>query len=316
MPGVHVAYRVIDPAFAGGRRLAAVVPTAADGSYEFESVPAGSFIIEAAIDTNDRAVISGLAVAGSTLTGQNLIIEIVRTAQVSGVVRFPDGTPAGGAIVTIGDRGVLSRDDGTFTIQGVAVRPNAAQTVQAITRDARRRGTASVFVNQSNEQVAGVVVTLSVFGAAEFQVLDPAGQPLAGQDVFLLFTGDSVLMPGCSAGCGCALEIKRTNALGIARFENIPPGPARARVMRFGTGFSDVVEGVALVPRDNTTGSAVLRFNGVGSVSGIVYDPDGQPAFGADIELRSVYFTESCSLSNGISHRVRTDTPDGSVSRA
>lgn len=79
--------------------------TKADGSYELESVPAGSFVIEAAIDTNDRASISGLAVAGATLTGQDLLIEVVRTAIVSGRVQFPDGTATAGAIVTIGDRG-------------------------------------------------------------------------------------------------------------------------------------------------------------------------------------------------------------------
>ena len=110
---------------------------------------------------------------------------------MSGIVRFPDGTPAAEVPVTVGDRGILTAADGTFVINGVAVRPNSPQQVRAFTRDARRAGTTTVFVNSPGEHVSGVVVTLSGLGFAEFQVLDPAGQPIAGQDVILLFTGES-----------------------------------------------------------------------------------------------------------------------------
>ena len=61
------------------------------------------------------------------------------------------------------------------------------------------------------------------------------------------------------------------------------------------------------MPRDGETGRAILRFGGAGTVSGLVKDPDGRPAFGADIEVRSIHFdAETCSLQNGVSHRVRT----------
>ena len=90
-------------------------------------------------------------------------------------------------------------------------------------------------------------------------------------------------------------------------FDNIPPGRAKARAMRFGGGLSDVVEAIATVPRDGETGRAILRFGGAGTVSGFVSDPDNRPAFGADVEVRSIHFNaETCSLQNGVSHRVRT----------
>src|SRR4029077_13708671 len=56
----------------------------------------------------------------------------------------------------------------------------------------------------------------------------------------------------------------------------------------------------------------VLRFNGGGSITGLVLDPDGRPAFGADLALVSRHYVndgvEQCGLVNGVSHRVRTDT--------
>ena len=193
-------YRLFDSSFAGGSRIVAIVATRFDGSFEFESVPAGSFMIEASLDTGDRGTVSGVANAGATITGQNIIIEVQRTAKVSGVVRFPDGTPAAEVPVTVGDRGILTSADGTFVINGVAVRPNSPQQVRAFTRDARRAGTTTVFVNSPGEHVSGVVVTLSGLGFAEFQVLDAAGQPIAGQEVMLLFTGESMLAAAARKG--------------------------------------------------------------------------------------------------------------------
>ena len=68
-------------------------------------MPAGTYMIEASLDTGDRGTMSGVANAGATVDGQNIIIEVQRNATVSGVVRLPDGTAGAEVPVTVGERG-------------------------------------------------------------------------------------------------------------------------------------------------------------------------------------------------------------------
>jgi len=307
-PGMTVSYKINE-----GTSLRRVAITTSDvnGRYVFESVPAGSFVAEVRLDTGDRGEISGIAAVGDVLTGRDITVSIERTGRVSGTVRLPDGTPSPNTIVTTSNRGVLTGADGSFDIQNVPVQPNVAQEVRARTRDLLRTGRTSVVLNQPGEHVSNVTITLSGLGYAEFQVVDPEGAPLVGQEVLLLYTGESRAMPSCVVGCGCALDVKRTDAEGKVVFANLPPGPAKARAMRFdsATGMADVAEGVAVVPRDGETGHAVLRFGGVGTISGLVTRADnGQAVFGAIVQLQSIRFDyTTCALASGGSHRLRTD---------
>ena len=297
VPSLEVIFRAED---AGKLVPVATTVTSGTGEYRFDGMPTGPFRVDAALNTRDRGSVAGVAGAGERLTGQDVLIEVAAGATVRGRVLLPDGSPAAGAVVAIDGRGVLSELDGTFAIPGVAILPEQPQTVEARSADGRRMGTASVVVGAP--LVDGVVIALSGLGSAELTVLDPNGQPLVGQQVVLL--GD------CYNPCGCAEA--DTGSDGRVRFDDLPLGSASFRATRVGPGFVDQVGTTLPLSREGATVTGVLRFAGVGTVSGMVLGPDGEPALGADVALTSkVFDSGSCRLQPGVSHRVRTDEAGG-----
>ncbi|HTC93759.1 MAG TPA: carboxypeptidase regulatory-like domain-containing protein [Terriglobales bacterium] len=279
-----------------------VTTTGADGTYSLTGMPTGAYKIVAALNVRDQAAIGGTATGGDHLTNQDLVITIQApstygTAQ--GIVRFPDGSPAGGVIVSIDQSGLLSNADGTFTLPGIAVKPNISQTIFALTRDGLRSGSVPVVINTSGQVVPGIVITLSGIGSAEYTVLDPAGNPVRGASVGLLDGS-------CFDECGC--NKKNTDTNGKVHFDNLGLGSISARAVAAGSGFTDVATGSASILSDGSTGFGILRFNGAGAVTGGVIDPDSKPVFGAQVALSSNAFDPgSCSLRSMNSQTVGTD---------
>ncbi|HEX6096863.1 MAG TPA: carboxypeptidase regulatory-like domain-containing protein [Thermoanaerobaculia bacterium] len=283
----------------GGEYLpVAVAETSTTGNYEFTGMPTGEYRISAALNTRDKGEFTGTAAAGQTVS-RDVIISIPEgLATVSGIVKLPDGSPAAEAVVSIDGRGILAGSDGRFTVTQVLVKPNVAQEILAATRDGLRTGRNTIIVNEANQTLSNVVITLSGLGVLEITVTDSAKNPIADQEVALL--------GNCNNPCGCVAV--KTNSQGRARFENLPIGRITARVTRTGAGYVDQVQTAVSLTRDGETAFGVLSFPGVGSVAGIVLDPAGKPTLGADVYLRSKVFDEdSCSLVGGVSHRVRTD---------
>lgn len=303
VPGVQVLYYVADtgetPALVGVRE------TDATGAYAFHDMPPGSFRIQAALNTRDYASITGTATAGDQLEGRDILIRIEPDAAygtLRGTVRLPGGAPAARAIVYVEERGTLSGDDGSYEIAGIAVRPGAARQALAGSRDGLRQGSVSFVLNAPQTLVRDI--TLSGLGSAEFEVRNAAGQPVANQDVGLLGS--------CSNPCGCAF--KKTGADGKVVFNNLPLGTVSVQAVQLGT-VIDAARASASVSQDGARASAVLRFAGTGTVTGVVLDFDGTVSansFGADVTISSNHFVNdgfsTCGLVPGVSHRVRTDT--------
>ncbi|MGE0454288.1 MAG: carboxypeptidase regulatory-like domain-containing protein [Vicinamibacteria bacterium] len=303
LPGIDVVLSVPDGVF--GSIALGLVRADAEGRYLFESTPAGAFSVAAALNQRDRASRAGIGVAGSPLTGFDLLIEVQDQAAygtVRGTVRLSDGTPYAGAVVSIGDRGALSGQDGAYEIAGVPVRPTSSQQVSARSRDGKRRGQNAVTIAEPNQLREGVDVVLSGLGAAVFTVLDAAGQALANQEVALLFD--------CLDACGC--RARTTAADGSVRFDDLPLGAIPAQAVRAGPGYVEAARATASITREGDAAFAVLRFGGAGVVTGSVLGPDGLPSFGADVALSATHFENdggsTCGLVEGVAQRTRTDT--------
>ena len=297
VPGAVVVYYWKD-AF-GNRTAVGATTTAADGSYALASLPTGPYDLVAALNTRDQARVSGVAAAGDDLAVDLAISIATNFGTVNGTVTLPDGSPAGGAIVSLGQNGVLTNADGTFSLPGVPVLPSVAQTLRAETRDGLRSGQATVIVGSPNQVVDGVAIALSGLGTAQFTVLDPAGHPAAGQEV-------RILSSLCADACGC--QAATTDANGQAQFPGLALGTLTGRAIKVSGTFVDLAIGNATIAADGTTGFGVLQFAGSGTVTGLVLGPDGQPVLGADVSLYSnVFDADNCILGTSLSQRVQTD---------
>jgi len=292
----------------------AIVNTNSSGNFVFNGVPEGNFAVFAQLTAADSGQATGFAIAGQTLPPQNITVAIDDKSRgtVNGKVFFPDGSAAGGVIVTGPIGGVLANSDGTYSLPGWPL-SDGNQSVRALTRDGLQAGTATVLINLSGQVLNGINITLSGKGSAQFTVLDANGKPVAGQAVAL--TG------GCSATCGCnpvkiqvqpdgsvkvSADPVLTGADGVATFTDLPVGAVSAKAV---SAAFDVADGTASIPANNATGFAILRFHGSGAVTGTVADPDGRPSFGANIALTAnVFDQESCSLTQGVAQQIQTDT--------
>jgi hypothetical protein len=299
VPGLQVVYRV--KSNDGSTFIpVALADTDTNGAFLFTGLPTGEYRIEAALNTRDRGAATGIAGAGDVIA-QDVAIVIGNEGfgTVRGAVRFPDGTPASDVLVSVDDRGVLTAADGSFELVGLLVKPSTQQAIRAQSRDGLRNGGTSVLISQPGQLITNVVITLSGVGTVELTVLDANHNPLPNQEVDLL--------GGCYNPCGCSA--KTSDAQGKVRFTNVPLGNVRARAIRTSAELYDQADGTVSLTSDGATAFGVLAFSGAGTVTGTVLNPDGTPAFGADIRLRAkVFDADTCSLIAGQAQRIRADS--------
>ncbi|HEX7149902.1 MAG TPA: carboxypeptidase regulatory-like domain-containing protein [Thermoanaerobaculia bacterium] len=297
IPNQQVVYRVRGND--GSFIPVALATTDTTGKYTFSGLPTGEYIIDAALNSRDKGSATGIAGAGDVVVKDiAVVIGGDGYGTVRGVVRFPDGSAATDVVVSVDDRGVLTKIDGSFELVGLLVKPTTQQTIKAQSRDGLRSGSTLVTISQPNQLITNVAITLSGAGAAEFTLLDASRNPVANQEVTLL--------GGCWNPCGCAA--RTTNSEGKVRFENVALGTVRARAIRQSSAFTDQADTQVALTADGATVYGVLVFPGSGTITGTVLNPDGTPALGADIRLGSKVFDEdSCSLVGGTAQRIRTD---------
>ncbi|WP_291983730.1 carboxypeptidase regulatory-like domain-containing protein [Luteitalea sp.] len=302
--GAYVVVEVPDP-FRAGSPFTPVgyAQTSATGAYVLSAIPAGAYRLRVTLDTGDSTQLTGTATPGDVLTGRDLVVSVLRSGQVSGVVRFAGGAPAPLAVVTLGGRGVQAAADGTFTLVNVPAQ-GGPQQIFAYTADGSRRGVADVLLTTPGQIVSNVVVTLAGAGTLDVLLLDGTGQPVPNQQVYVTRAGLRVSGRQC-----LGLAAANTNAAGHAILPTLEVGAIRVRSVRQVAGLIDVAQADTSLPYDGATASTVLRFPGHGVVSGVVLAPDGQPVHGADVEIRSrIYDPTGCELVGGVSHVVRTNT--------
>jgi len=292
VPGVPVTY------YTNGTPVGYSI-TGHDGTYSISDMPVGQYRVFTGLNTRDTAEVQGVAAAGDHL---RIDLTIVPGAYgtAEGHVKFPDGEPAAEALVYSGKSGVLTEADGSFSLPWISVNPSVSQTITARTRDGKRSGKTSVIINTPDQVVSGLSIMLSGLGSAQFTVLDAAGQPVKGQAVKLFHPYDP-----------CNGESLITDSNGQVTFSGLEMGTVRAKAVMHGNGFVDVAEGTANVVQDGLTAFGIIRFNGVGTVSGRVLNPDGGPSHGALVDLIArVYDPHTCSLSNstGVAQQFTTGT--------
>jgi len=294
-------------------RTFGVTQTDAAGRFLLEDMPEGEYILTAAINTRDRGEVTGFA-GSVTSVEQDIVIHIPppgELADVSGRILLPSSDPnveilASGmeVVVDMDGRGVMTTN-GTFHLTGLLIDPTRARSIRARTRDGKRTGNVSVYVDRPS--VTDVKIRLSGLGKAVFTVLDPRGEKMQGV---------TVRVGGrCKDPCGCSPQV--TDSAGEVTFHDVPIGGLAAKATWTSPGGGvDIAAGTATVLADGTTGFGILRFAGFGIVHGTVRYPEGQgepekggPLHGATVSLTSLYYDSGlCVLTNGYSQSARTDT--------
>jgi len=294
-------------------RTFGVTQTDAAGRFLLEDMPEGEYILTAAINTRDRGEVTGFA-GSVTSVEQDIVIHIPppgELANVSGRILLPSSDPnveilASGmeVVVDMDGRGVMTTN-GTFHLTGLLIDPTRARSIRARTRDGKRTGNVSVYVDRPS--VTDVKIRLSGLGKAVFTVLDPRGEKMQGV---------TVRVGGrCKDPCGCSPQV--TDSAGEVTFHDVPIGGLAAKATWTSPGGGvDIAAGTATVLADGTTGFGILRFAGFGIVHGTVRYPEGQgepekggPLHGATVSLTSLYYDSGlCVLTNGYSQSARTDT--------
>lgn len=164
------------------------VTSAADGTFRFAAMPAGSFRFVA--DHPDRAPGTSTLVAldGKTAT-DGVVITMAAGATVSGRVVDANQQPVSSARIRIGvgghagqivfdaPREAYSNDRGEFTMRGLPRRPLAAVALH------EQGASSTTPVDTSNGDVANVVLKIEVTESIAGIVVDPQGQPLEGIQV-------------------------------------------------------------------------------------------------------------------------------------
>ena len=281
---------------------AAVTTTANDGTYTMTNLPTGPYEVWAGFNYAFYGAQTGVAAAGDRLT---IPLQIVfpATGTVTGKVVLPDGTPFAGAVVFDNGltAGVLSGPDGSYSLPGVPISQNA-QTIVAKTSDGLRTGQTVITV-PSSTPVPGVNITLSGVGTARFLVQDASGNPVVGQQVYLVYPG-----------VGCAGTPEPTDANGIATFTGLSVGNVQAAAIQTSGGYTDLATATAFISQDGQSASATMQFHGLGTVTGTVVDPNGNPVLGAVVQLTANRVNlGNCSIGSAVVQSLQTSA-DGKFS--
>jgi hypothetical protein len=298
LPGAPVVYSLLNPN--GSSIPVGVATTGSDGSYSIKGMPTGQFSINAGLNSRDQVTVRDTGAAGDNKVENLVIVVQTNFGTVTGTVKFPNGTPAAGAIAFQGPNGVLVNPDGTYQLGGIPVEPSVSQTISAETPDGLRSGQTTVIISSPNQVFPNANITLSGVGTAQYTVIDPTGKPVSGQ---------TVMIAGgfCNSPCGCVSGT--TNSSGVVQFTGLGLGAVPGLAVLNSGSFTDVANGTATITGDGTTGFAVLQFKGSGTVTGNVLNPDSTPSFGANVTLTSnTYNPSTCQLGGGPSQSVQTDT--------
>ncbi len=286
IPGASIE---IQSTSAASIRLAAT--TRPDGSFSFEGISAGPFVLFARdLVTDFRGQVQGRVAAEGEVVRQDVLLDGIGSIRVT--VIDANGDPVGNAEVSLAARG-LGRPPAPVDPTGVVtfdrVRFAEYEAIARSLANSRDGGVATVTVDEPNE-LAEVTVQLGGTGDIEVTVQDFGGAMVAGA---------LVTLQSRSRFIG-ATPIAFSDQDGVARFEGIPLGELFVEAER--AALAGVATGAIATPGETVALTVMLQPSG--SIVGRAFLPGGQ-ILAADAIVTLEFFSQS-SLQTGVL-QVRTD---------
>lgn len=261
----------------------------AEGKFSFDRIPAGAaaeFVVKkpgrATVSTfNPQASQDGSLQFSAGQTGIKITQPIeARTEGI--VVEKAGGKPVGGVRImavrgrnqpTFGSEPVVSKEDGTFSIDCLAPGGYMLQVVTALAQDANWISEPVAFTAEAGKTKSGIKVELTKGGVLEVLVTDAAtGKPVEKANV-------SIMPVAGGAGFG-----KVTDKTGTARFRQMP-GEYRVSYL-YKAGYSrQMPQDDTITVADGKTAHVEIQLTGLPKIAGVVHDEQGRPVGGANVKI-------------------------------
>jgi hypothetical protein len=270
-----------------------------DGAFRLEGItPGKTKLTVQAKGYEDRELDLGVLARGETRDALELVLS--RGNAIRGVVLLPDGTPAGGALITTETEdgetswnlggGVRAAEDGSFTVTGLesgayrvsasyAKKERVTVTSELTGRERERTVTTTLRTAVTGIEAGrgGLVLRVSAGEVLAGSVVDDAGGAL---DQFSVRYGRLV-----DAGQHSWVRDEKgrrfRDANGVFEVDGLEPGTWR--VWATADGYLDSQRVEVEVPGRPL---APLRMTRAAFVGGVVLDPGGDPVRDATIEVR------------------------------
>ena len=240
-----------------------------DGTFLFESAPAGTVRLEVFDGTSVQPVLAQpLTLLPDGVHEVTLVVEVVtpRYGAVNGVVRRMLGgatTPVAGAPVWVssGGRRTTSGADGSYRIEDV---PVGMMTVTALLPSSGRSVSTLATVLEGATAPADLLFADTSLGSVSGTVVDQAGQPRADALVEIWDEGPPLKL----------VSGTRTGGDGTFHLRDVPPGSwrvqATAAETRGGTALRNAGSATATIPGPGASATVTLALRGFVDVTGRV----------------------------------------------
>ncbi|MGD0552468.1 MAG: carboxypeptidase regulatory-like domain-containing protein [Sedimentisphaerales bacterium] len=190
------------------------------------------------------------------------------TGKAVGGVRLMCYTPGG----TFGVKPVVSKDDGTFSFEGLEAKTYTIRDVSSRDKPAQwviKPATVTIAAGQTS---SGIILEASKGGMLEVTIRDNEKKQVAGANVYVRMNNNDK-----QGGSGVS------NSDGIAAIR-LEPGEYTLQVA-FKEGYSSVREQKTVTVEDGKTTRLEIELKANPRITGIVRDPNGRPVVGASLRI-------------------------------
>ncbi len=190
------------------------------------------------------------------------------TGKAIGGVRLMCYTPGG----TFGVKPVVSKDDGTFSFEGLEAKTYTIRDVPSREKIAQWVIKSATVTTTAGQTSSGIILEASKGGMLEVTIRDNEKKPVAGTSIYVRATNND--KQGASG-------VSNSDGIATIRLE---PGEY-ALQGAYKEGYSSVREQQTVTVEDGKTTRLEIELKANPRITGVVRDPNGRPVVGASLRI-------------------------------
>ena len=263
--------------------------TGANGVFAFNGIPAeakAEFVVKkagrATINTWNPKPPAGYNPGQYTVQSKDIRIVQPVEARIEGkVIEKETGKPVGGVRLRcmgenpggqFGAKPVVSKDDGTFSFEGLEAKTYRIIDVLSREKPAQWVIKPATETTTAGQMSSGIILEASGGGMLEVVVKDTEKKPVAGVNVYVR-TNDNEKRGASGV----------SNSDGIAAIR-LAPGEYETQGA-YKEGYSSTTRHETITIEDGKTARLEIELKGVPKITGVVLDPNGRAVAGASVRI-------------------------------